>query len=72
MVIHPRLPLLHLSLLQHQLTAPHLVSLILSHAAATARVNVRAPGVAGADADMGPGVLMIVSGVQDLGARIHL
>ena len=81
MVIHPRLPLLHLSLLQHHLTAPHLlhchhlVSLILSHAAATARVNVRAPGVVGADAaqgDMGLGVLMTVSGVQDLGARIHL
>ena len=81
MVIHPRPPLLHLSLLQHHLTAPHLlhchhlVSLILYHAAATARVNVRAPGVVGADAaqgDMGPGVLMIVSGVQDLGARIHL
>ena len=33
------------------------------------------PGVVGADAaqgDMGPGVLMTVSGVQDLGARIHL
>ena len=52
-----------------------LVSLILSHAAATAKVNVRAPGVVGADAaqgDMGLDVPMIVSGVLGLGARIHL
>ena len=77
MAIHPLLPLLHLS----HLTAPlllhchNLVSLILSHAAATAKVNIRAPGVVGADAaqgDMGPDVLMIVSGVLGLGARIHL
>ena len=77
MAIHPPLPLLHLS----HLTFPqflhcyHLVNLILSHAAVTANVNVRAPGVVGADAaqgDMGPDVLMIVSGVLGLGARIHL